>query len=74
MKTFANWSIRYKLLSLLVLLGVRAFEPGQMDRDDLARQQQRKAHRLFGEPIPTFEWNQHDRRLQAAQVDRSLFV
>ena len=59
---------------LLVFLGIGAFEPGQMDRNDLARRQQRKAHRFHGEPIPTFERDQHDRRLQAAQVDRSLFA
>src|SRR6516165_11277156 len=36
---------------LLKLFGIRSFELRQMDSNHIVRQEKRKAHRLFGEPV-----------------------
>ena len=45
-----------------------------MDRDDVIRQREGKTHSFVGEPIAALEWHQHDRPLQAAQVDRAVLA
>ena len=55
-----------------MLLGIGAFELGQMHCDDIWRQHQGIAHCLLGKPVPTLQRYDCDRRLQAAKRDRAL--
>src|SRR5204862_5510255 len=43
-----------------ILLGIRPFEPRQMQSDDFGGQPQRIAQRALGEPVPFADWHDDD--------------